>query len=1565
MAGSGDDCASPWGVAWRLMHGWKEQFVAFENVTFMIGGLTDLCHPILDTRFEKRVPIGPIAEAMQTERNQKAFLLFYLNQYMRSDHVHKCFRHTADGRCLHREMGSGLLKLDAVAAALFLTLILWLNNLITSGQEFAPHICIMCKSGKHRSVYVGRLLVIAFRLMLRQLDLRINVIYDWAAMDRIRGEVDPQVGPWWKKIEDYRQPDVLQKKVIYDACSWACHMLEAFQGGLQFFHVECTDDAFEAATRPRRVQSATFRLQSQTPSITDFLYGLKTSLGRGKVVEFMPREMNFQLCEAAASSAFWLAWREFTQEWMLRIWPEQCSLCRLLSNPPVGFRFAADFWEVCAEGGFGEYIPTEAVAAEEEERIRSQDMARRRPPPPPPPPPPPRRRRWASVSPDKSESESDDQRRAPVLAASSATRAAERPRSPVLATGRQAAAAGRNPRAPVLATGRRRPATAAPGRAAQKRVRFDDSVTERPVEARSRVVQVSACYAIGFLSEWSSPDLAESEMSDMTLVIDTADSHAAGGRKRKFVVQSIEASATQHDDFNDYVAHDAAFAEELEILQKLLLATELPFTGETLSFGQKTQLFLFLHMMCVATQSFEFVATARFFAGLGRYCRDGRPDWMELMYFYVYIVYLCRNADEHDWNDHRLNIFCIDGDAERSWWAEQQFSMQCVDGRLFSQEYACLVACPLENPTGLKAEMTKVRQRLFLAEIPVLPPVPDAKYWYRHDAAVLAGDALTPARVLPVFRATARSVEAVWGGNDGERQNVSRATVISDTNCMLSASIRLPRKCKYTLADFLSCQVAESFLAAHIEQGLNRPDWLLSRGAPGCTAGAAWATDDQAWMPQVSFQCLGNDMLSTLRPDNVFHPHLRCHVEFHIGLLLAQEIKLSRLTNTLVEDFLEGCGLYLHGGTEAEWVSEAIEALRLGRATVLSASACQHKRDCAVRLVAMAVIHIRVRNLSGEVFDFDLEHDAPLSELHRLVVERAPPPPGARAVLQAGDRVLPLNRSLGAEGITEEIADISYVLVPVSLWNAWLVASDSDTTIDDEEVQGITAMHRVFPRDVDGQSVHKRLLLPTSLLEVSLPMRPINFEHLIDSLPANVRSLTFHANCTQPCGVLRWPKKVEEMYFEDNFTQSLEAMPLPEFLRVLSIRGYYNQSLANVYFPSTLDTFILQPHYAVSLERAVLPETLRVLHLGGSFSTHLLPKQLPRNLHELTFNCRFDSPVVHLVFPDGLVELTLAGSFNDCMNAVSLPRGLQRLTFGKYYSQESSDWRPPQDLRELRYGDRYNFPLPQGLLPQSLRVLVFGKSFNQDMRSTTLPDSLEALEFGTDFDFVRNFGHCGPRWPERLRRLQVDDAHVAPAMSVHCLLPKTLTELIMGPFFDLPSQGEALPPRLEQLTFGLYFNRSLQGFIWPLLLETINFGLSYNQSIAGVQWPQRLRILRFGEQFNQPLEGVVWPPCLQHLSFGLCFNQPIAKGTLPETLETLVFGDHFNQDLRRCTLPDTLVRLDLGANFYLQLHPVCWPPRLEDLRINQPFPMKEQVRKIALPTTLRYLQFRTASMASR
>lgn len=49
--------------------------------------------------------------------------------------------------------------------------------------------------------------------------------------------------------------------------------------------------------------------------------------------------------------------------------------------------------------------------------------------------------------------------------------------------------------------------------------------------------------------------------------------------------------------------------------------------------------------------------------------------------------------------------------------------------------------------------------------------------------------------------------------------------------------------------------------------------------------------------------------MATLRPDDVMHPHPRCHVEFMLGMFASVHLERGDGDEVNLHEFLEGCGI--------------------------------------------------------------------------------------------------------------------------------------------------------------------------------------------------------------------------------------------------------------------------------------------------------------------------------------------------------------------------------------------------------------------------------------------------------------------------------------------------------------------------------------------------------------------------------------------------------------------------------------------------------------------------------
>ena len=99
------------------------------------------------------------------------------------------------------------------------------------------------------------------------------------------------------------------------------------------------------------------------------------------------------------------------------------------------------------------------------------------------------------------------------------------------------------------------------------------------------------------------------------------------------------------------------------------------------------------------------------------------------------------------------------------------------------------------------------------------------------------------------------------------------------------------------------------------------PEHMIKPGHPILKTKAPEG-DSLYYSETLEYQMLGALFMSALRPDNVMHPHLRCHFEFHVGKLLSLEFFRNTFYAVTVMDFLAGCGVQFKDGSG--WLEEKL-----------------------------------------------------------------------------------------------------------------------------------------------------------------------------------------------------------------------------------------------------------------------------------------------------------------------------------------------------------------------------------------------------------------------------------------------------------------------------------------------------------------------------------------------------------------------------------------------------------------------------------------------------------------
>ena len=206
----------------------------------------------------------------------------------------------------------------------------------------------------------------------------------------------------------------------------------------------------------------------------------------------------------------------------------------------------------------------------------------------------------------------------------------------------------------------------------------------------------------------------------------------------------------------------------------------------------------------------------------------------------------------------------------------------------------------------------------------VIPQFPHFHYWISHDALTPCGESSMTPRILQPLRPSSYTVQdqGSWGADDGKAGNLTAENLVSDTHCFLCVEALIPKN--LTLSHLLGPMVRrlpDSFHAAGFCCPWWIPEHMIKPGHPILKTKAPEG-DSLYYSETLEYQMLGALFMSALRPDNVMHPHLRCHFEFHVGKLLSLEIFRNTFYAVTVMDFLAGCGVQFKDGSG--WLEEKL-----------------------------------------------------------------------------------------------------------------------------------------------------------------------------------------------------------------------------------------------------------------------------------------------------------------------------------------------------------------------------------------------------------------------------------------------------------------------------------------------------------------------------------------------------------------------------------------------------------------------------------------------------------------
>ena len=377
--------------------------------------------------------------------------------------------------------------------------------------------------------------------------------------------------------------------------------------------------------------------------------------------------------------------------------------------------------------------------------------------------------------------------------------------------------------------------------------------------------------------------------------------------------------------------------KELTFLWTLIESLDIPVRqDQCLCPLQQFEILLFLHMLSILVDSdvLAFAVSAKFLGIVGQHFRKELGiDIMELVARFVYLIWLSPSMSHADWNRFPGVLFPRGNLKVVTWWNNLQPHVRVNSDQSFCEEYWCITTCPRVEGMSLRTafdaesislqdELKGIKYKFLNGAIRVVPAIPDSFFCQYHDAAVSAEPAVAYPRVLSPVRPSGPEVLTTWGNDDGNPLKINEKNVIVDYHCFLKVEHAcLPAA--LTLGQLLG-SLKQKLVAAFVNAVLPVPRWFPRSWMPrNLTLPPPVEGQSLCYYNCVQYQILGSLVMSSLRPDNVFHPHLRCHVEYHVGRLLACEIVGDRLDTTKVLEFMYGCGIGF--GVGKGWIQESLD----------------------------------------------------------------------------------------------------------------------------------------------------------------------------------------------------------------------------------------------------------------------------------------------------------------------------------------------------------------------------------------------------------------------------------------------------------------------------------------------------------------------------------------------------------------------------------------------------------------------------------------------------------------
>ena len=884
------------------------------------AGKSDLCNQRWDRNYEEWKGTGSaLGRALASESSNDAHktFVFWLDEVMQDHHLHQCWSHALDGACLWDQLTSGCNNyMSNIFWCMMVAVAAWLRHVCRIGRSRVLQVVCVCNAGKHRSVFFSRMLqyMLSIVFKLLRLDAVPAVHWMWAAEERVRAELD--------FVHRTRDPN--NAKARYrQAGMVVARVKRYFLSDMMPAHVisfNLNDKMFSNfAQNPFQVYD-TYRVDT-----FKFLNLAKTT-GNNPGIRMWIGDL--LVSDSILSSL--IPFISLTQHWnpvvadLMSLLPDRCSLCqKFLLQQPYGCIYEA---LVKAEDGGAMFLTADEVAT-------MKGSGRSAP----------------------SSSQSQTGVRGVSLLTAAHTGGEGSGGKPGVGDVSHGQTGVRSVSLLTAAsTGGHASSSKPAAGAVPKRLAWADAVDDEPQGSskKQRKVRFAAGSAEG--AEPSPNELVYFVVAEMDLENQVLLCHGgievdisqdaeylvtAQSRRRNFAIQASNDAQSLVSFTEELVRAGDALRQEMNLLEKSMVESgAYPpcfFTGWC---GlRRFQFYIFLHMWSILTRQYTFFVSSPFLllATLPLQVEKGL-DVLLLVHRYCYVIWLHRTESAELWNQAAFKVLLPSTDAWQAWWAEQQDLAQDIVEMAFSDEYACMTSDPLTDEDGnfQKQELSAIKRRMKHSDLALGPELPDPSFWVEHDAYIGAREGLATPRALPVFRCSAGGLPDVsWGSETGEPKMVTRSNIIIETDCCLETSVPVPR-------DMMLSHIVgtRDWLASFQEANLGHPYWIRAAayGSPACASDAPADCPDAGCI-QIHLQALGAELMATIRPDNVMHPHLRSHVEFSLGVSAAVHLARGDAESVRLTHFLLGCGIKVQAttGSAPSWVHESYSKRHDERKSVL------------------------------------------------------------------------------------------------------------------------------------------------------------------------------------------------------------------------------------------------------------------------------------------------------------------------------------------------------------------------------------------------------------------------------------------------------------------------------------------------------------------------------------------------------------------------------------------------------------------------------------------------------